>query len=214
MRGLQNVENLNATVPNLSVMGGAGGAGTSATSFRVRGIPGVGVYVDGVYQVSTAGMLTEEFVDLDRLEVLRGPQGTLFGRESIGGALRIFTKRPADEFGATFKATLGTYDRHDAIVTANLPFSENVKTKFTYADANRDGYITSRSTGQTGGGIDQTTLNLDTLWTPTDKLDIRVAIRQLREPVHRAARCGRRLVGFGLVSGHRGAVVRQRGHAL
>ena len=114
MRGLQNVENLNATVPNLSVMGSAGGTGTSATSFRVRGIPGVGTYVDGVYQVSTAGMLTEEFVDLDRLEILRGPQGTLFGRESIGGAVRIFTKQPADEFGATFKATLGTYDRHDA----------------------------------------------------------------------------------------------------
>ena len=174
MRGLQNVENLNATVPNLSVMGSGGGTGTSATSFRVRGIPGVGTYVDGVYQVSTAGMLTEEFVDLDRLEVLRGPQGTLFGRESIGGALRIWTKRPTDEFGAQFKATLGTYDRHDAIITANLPFSENIKTKFTYADANRDGYITSRSTGQTGGGVDQTTLNLDTLWTPTEKLDIRL----------------------------------------
>jgi iron complex outermembrane receptor protein len=174
MRGLQNVENLNATVPNLSVMGSGGGTGTSATSFRVRGIPGVGTYVDGVYQVSTAGMLTEEFVDLDRLEVLRGPQGTLFGRESIGGALRIFTKKPTDDFGATFKATLGTYDRHDAIITANLPFAENLKTKFTYGDANREGYITSRTTGQTGGGVDQTTLNFDTLWTPTENLDIRL----------------------------------------
>ena len=89
MRGLQNVENLNATVPNLSVMGSAGGGGTSATSFRVRGIPGVGTYIDGVYQVSTAGMLTEEFADLDRLEVLRGPQGTLFGRDNfIDGSAR------------------------------------------------------------------------------------------------------------------------------
>jgi outer membrane receptor protein involved in Fe transport len=176
MRGLQNVENLNATVPNLSVMGSGGGTGTSATSFRVRGIPGVGTYVDGVYQVSTAGMLTEEFVDLDRLEVLRGPQGTLFGRESIGGALRIWTKRPTDEFGATFKATLGSYDRHDAIMTANLPFGENFKTKFTYADANRDGYITSRTTGQTGGGVDQTTINIDNLWTPTENLDIRLQV--------------------------------------
>ena len=173
MRGLQNVENLNATVPNLSVMG-AGGTGTSATSFRVRGIPGVGTYVDGVYQVSTAGMLTEDFVDLDRLEVLRGPQGTLFGRESIGGAVRIFTKHPTDEFGATFKATLGTYDRHDATGSLNLPFGENVKTKFTFADANRDGYITSRQTGADGRRHRPDHPELRYVWTPTENLDIRV----------------------------------------
>src|SRR5690606_25363457 len=70
LRGLQNVESLNATIPNLSVMGA--GVGTSSPAFRVRGIPGVGTYVDGIFQVSTAGMLTEEFVDIDRLEVLRG----------------------------------------------------------------------------------------------------------------------------------------------
>ena len=111
MRGLQNVENLNATIPNLSVMGSAGGAGTSATSFRVRGIPNVGTYVDGVWQISTTGFLTEEFVDVDRIEVLRGPQGTLFGRDSVGGAVRIFTKRPTDEFGGTFRGTVGTLNR-------------------------------------------------------------------------------------------------------
>src|SRR5688572_29280947 len=133
VRGLQNVENLNATIPNLSVMGSAGGAGTSATSFRVRGIPGVGTYIDGIWQVSTQGMLTEDFVDLERLEVLRGPQGTLFGRESIGGAVRIFTKRPTEEFGGTFKGTVGTYDRHDATASINLPFAENVRSKFTFA---------------------------------------------------------------------------------
>src|SRR5262245_22726152 len=64
LRGLQNVESLNATIPNLSVMGAGG---TASPSFRVRGIPGVGTYVDGIYQVSTAGMLTEDFVDLERL---------------------------------------------------------------------------------------------------------------------------------------------------
>ena len=175
-RGLQNVENLNATIPNLSVMGQAGGLGTSGTSFRVRGIPNVGTYVDGVWQISTNGFLTEEFVDLDRVEVLRGPQGTLFGRDSVGGALRIFTKRPTDEFGATFKGTLGTYNRHDATITANLPFSDNVKSKWTFADLNRDGYITSLQTGRKGGDIDQSNLRGDILWTPTDKLDIRTQL--------------------------------------
>jgi iron complex outermembrane receptor protein len=170
MRGLQNVENLNATIPNLSVMGAGG---TATPSFRVRGIPGVGTYVDGIYQVSTAGLLTEDFVDLDRLEVLRGPQGTLFGRESIGGAVRIFTKRPADEFGGTFKGTLGSLNRHDATVSINLPFSDNVKSKFTFADSNRDGYIRSLATGAKAGGIDQSTVSGDIVWTPTKNLDIR-----------------------------------------
>ncbi len=172
-RGVQNIENLNATVPNLSVMGQAGGLGTSGTSFRVRGIPNVGTYVDGIWQISTNGFLTEEFVDLDRVEVLRGPQGTLFGRDSVGGALRIFTKRPDQEFGGTFRGTLGTHNRHDATVTANLPFSDNVQSKWTFADLNRDGYITSLQTGLKGGNIDQSRIRGDIVWTPSDKLDIR-----------------------------------------
>jgi iron complex outermembrane receptor protein len=170
MRGLQNVENLNATIPNLSVMGAGG---TATPSFRVRGIPGVGTYVDGIYQVSTAGMLTEEFVDLDRLEVLRGPQGTLFGRESIGGAVRIFTKRPADEFSGTVKGTIGSLNRRDAVASLNLPLSENVKTKFTFSDANRDGYIRSLETGAKAGGIDQSLVSGDIVWTPGDRVDVR-----------------------------------------
>jgi iron complex outermembrane recepter protein len=173
MRGIENVENLNGTVPNLSTMGSAGGGGTSATSFRVRGIPGVGTYVDGIWQISTAGLLTQEFVDLDRIEVLRGPQGTLFGRDSTGGALRIFTTRPADEFGATFKGTLGTYDRQDAQFSADLPLGDTVKTKWTFADLNRDGYINSLETGMKGGGMDQTEVRGDIVWTPSDRFEMR-----------------------------------------
>ena len=173
MRGIQNVEGLNATVPNLNVMGSAGGSGTSNTSFRVRGIPGVGTYIDGIWQISTNGLLTQEFVDLDRVEVLRGPQGTLFGRDSVGGAIRIFTKRPADEFGATFKGTLGSLNRHDAVFSADLPFSDNVKSKWTFADLNRDGYISDLTTGGKGGNIDETDIRGDIVWTPTDNLDIR-----------------------------------------
>src|SRR5690606_2393971 len=164
MRGMQNVENLNAAIPNLNVLGA--GTTTASPAFRVRGIPGVGTYVDGIYQVSTAGMLTEEFVDIERLEVLRGPQGTLFGRESIGGAVRIFTKRPAEEFSGTVKGTIGSLNRHDAMASLNLPLSENVRTKFTLSDSNRDGYIRSLETGMKGGGIDQSIMSGDIVWTP------------------------------------------------
>jgi iron complex outermembrane receptor protein len=139
----------------------------------VRGIPNVGTYVDGVWQISTNGFLTEEFVDLDRIEVLRGPQGTLFGRDSVGGAVRVFTKLPDDEFGATFKGTIGTLNRHDATISANLPLSDNLKSRWTFANLNRDGYINSLTTGLKGGDIDQSNVRGDILWTPTDNLDIR-----------------------------------------
>ena len=69
------------------------------TSFRMRGIPNVGTYVDGIWQIGNAGLLTQEFVDSTASKCLRGPQGTMFGRDSTGGAIRIWTKRPAAEFG-------------------------------------------------------------------------------------------------------------------
>jgi iron complex outermembrane recepter protein len=72
MRGLDSLEQVSQGVPNVVITGGGGGTG--GTNFRMRGIPNVGTYVDGVWQVGTAGFLTQEFVDIDRVEVLRGPQ--------------------------------------------------------------------------------------------------------------------------------------------
>jgi iron complex outermembrane recepter protein len=97
-RGMVSIESLSATVPNLNIIGGLAGPGT--TSFTVRGIPRVGTYVDGIWQVGTNGLLTRNLVDLERVEVLRGPQGTLYGRDSTGGAIRLVTKRPAGSSAA------------------------------------------------------------------------------------------------------------------
>jgi iron complex outermembrane receptor protein len=171
MRGIDNLEEVSQGVPNVVITGGGGGTG--GTNFRMRGIPNVGTYVDGVWQVGTAGFLTQEFVDIDRVEVLRGPQGTMFGRDSTGGALRIWTKRPAEEFGGNITATTGSYDRRDVKASLDLPLGDNIRSKWTGASLNRDGYVYSLTTGEYGGGIEQEVFRGDIVWNPTEKLDFR-----------------------------------------
>ncbi len=175
-RGIDNLEEVSQGVPNVLITGGGGGTG--GTSFRMRGIPNVGTYVDNVWQVGTAGFLTQEFVDIDRVEVLRGPQGTMFGRDSTGGAVRIWTRRPAEEAGGNVAVTVGDYDRRDLKASFDLPIGDSIRTKFTAAALNRDGYIKSLTTGESGGGIDQEVLRGDIVWDATDDISIRVNYQQ------------------------------------
>src|SRR5690606_12553165 len=109
--GVTEMQNLNAMVPNLSVQGGSGRGIESQATFRVRGMPAVAVYVDGIDQTSATGLFTMGVVEVERIEVLRGPQGTLFGNSALSGAVQYVTRRPAEEFGARLTATTGTFDR-------------------------------------------------------------------------------------------------------
>ena len=168
VRGIDTLEELSQAIPNVVATGGGGG--TAGTGFSVRGIPNVGTYVDGVWQIDTAGALVREFVDLDRIEVLRGPQGTRFGRDSTGGAIRIWTKRPTEEFGGNVTAVAGSLDRRDVKASVDVPFSDTVLTKWTAASLNRDGYIENLTTGEKDGAVDQTIFRGDVVWNASDKL--------------------------------------------
>jgi iron complex outermembrane receptor protein len=171
MRGIDNLEEVSQSVPNVVITGGTGGTG--GTSFRMRGIPNVGTYIDGIWQVGTAGFLTQEFVDIDRVEVLRGPQGTMFGRDSTGGAIRIWTQRPAEDLGGNLTVAVGSLDRQDVKGSFDLPIGDNVRTKWTGASLSRDGYIYSQTTATYGGAIDQEVLRGDIVWDATDNLSFR-----------------------------------------
>jgi iron complex outermembrane receptor protein len=171
LQGLDTLEDVGNYIPNINIQGGSQ---TSGTTFRIRGLPNVGVYIDGVWQVNTSGFLTQEFVDIDRVEVLRGPQGTTYGRDAVGGAIRIWTTLPGEEFGGNITATTGSYDRRDVKASIDVPITDNLLTKWTASSLYRNGYIQSLSVDQDFGGSDQEVFRGDMVWTPVDNLSIRL----------------------------------------
>jgi outer membrane receptor protein involved in Fe transport len=172
-RGVDTVGNMNAMAPNLSVQGQAGRTNESEASFRVRGVPGVAVYVDGIDQTSAIGLFTMGVVEVDRIEVLRGPQGTLFGNSALGGAVHYVTRRPADEFGARVNVRSGTYDRLDIQGSVDVPLAEKFLTKFTFADMSTEGFMQSVDSGTKYGDVNDQFYRADLLFRATDNLDIR-----------------------------------------
>jgi iron complex outermembrane receptor protein len=170
-QNIENVQDLTAVVPNVLIRGGMGG--TSGTSINMRGIPNVGTYVDDVWQVSGAGLLQRQFVELDRVEVLRGPQGTLYGRDSTGGSIHLYTKKPSTEFDSDIKLGIGDFDRRDASVSVDVPFTKNLLSKWTLASYSKDGYVHSLTTGRNAGDLDDKVTRGDLYWSPTDKLNVR-----------------------------------------
>lgn len=173
--GVEMIGNMNAMAPNLSVQGGGGRGVESEASFRVRGMPGVAVYVDGIDQTESIGLFTMGVLEVDRIEILRGPQGTLFGNASLGGAIQYVTRQPGDEFGGRVQVRAGNYDRRDFQAAIDVPITENFRTKFTVADQNREGFMESLDSGRKYGDVNDQFLRADFLFTPTDNLSLRYA---------------------------------------
>lgn len=172
VRGLEQIEDLSARIPNVSLIGG-GATGDVGSSFVMRGVPGVGTYIDGVWQADSIGLLRSEFVELERVEVLRGPQGTLFGKNTTGGAINIVTARPGTEFGARVKTTVGSYDRRDVSVGVDVPFTDTFRAKFTGASLKKDGFIESVTIDRAFGDIDNQILRADFVYEPSEAFDLR-----------------------------------------
>jgi len=176
IRGITNVEQLDHTIPNFSPAP-YNFFGTEQASFRMRGLPSVGVYVDGIAYQEQFGYFSD-LVDMDRVEVLRGPQGTLFGKNTLGGAIQFITKEPADHFAAHASATVGDYHRFNVSAVMDLPVSSTLLTKVTVAKVTRDGYLPSVSVNQDFGSQDDLVARLDVLWKPTDNFNARFIIEE------------------------------------
>ena len=127
-------------------------------------MPGVAVYVDGIDQTSTIGLFTMGVVEVDRIEVLRGPQGTLFGNSALGGAVHYVTRQASDEFGARVQVRAGTFDKLDMQASVDVPITEKFLTKFTFADMSTEGYMQSVDSGYKYGDINDQFYRADLLF--------------------------------------------------
>jgi iron complex outermembrane receptor protein len=149
-KSIGDIGALTRFAPNVNLDTGSPFSGdTSVLSASIRGIgqddfafnldPGVGVYLDGVYLARTIGA-NQSLLDIDRIEILKGPQGTLFGRNTIGGAISIVTHTPGDKPMLTASVTGGSYNRQDIAFSADFPFSDNFLTTLSFSSSQRDGY--------------------------------------------------------------------------
>lgn len=150
-RAVVSVAQLSNIAPNVTLDAGTPFSGTSAVlSAYIRGIgandfafnidPGVGVYLDGVYLARSVGA-NQDLGDVERIEVLKGPQGTLFGRNTIGGAISIVTHDPGKDFRFIGDVTTGSYRLIHARGTVDIPITESLRSSFSFSVKNRRGYM-------------------------------------------------------------------------
>ena len=172
--GIEQGRDLGIMAPNVVLNSrGIGAAGFG--SYYMRGLPGVGVYVDGVWQ-GDRGLLETSFVEVDRVELLRCPQGTLFGRNTNGGAVNVTTRRPGETRRVRLRATAGEHGRQDATFALDFPVADTVRTKWTAARFSNDGFLNSLSVPRSLGGQDDVLLRGDVLFKPTERVSIRVTM--------------------------------------
>jgi iron complex outermembrane receptor protein len=180
-QGITDLTDIGKFVPNLNITGFSAGHTSSQNPF-IRGIglqdhlittePGVGVYVDGVYLGRQVGQ-NWSLANIERVEVLRGPQGTLYGRNSIGGAINIITRKPGDEPGGKVSLSAGTRGRLNGDVYADMPVSDQFAMSFSLAYQRRDGlgdFLNVEDPAKEVGEMQDVSGRIAMRWKPSDKL--------------------------------------------
>ena len=184
-RQIQQTADLERITPSLQFKPAGQLSGNSAASVVfIRGIgqldptaavdPGVGIYIDEVYVGRSVGG-TIEFGDIESVEVLRGPQGTLFGRNTIGGAILVQTREPEfGELSARGRFRVGEYDLVEGFAAVNLPISDTVAARVSGGFRNRDGYVIRAFDGLDLGNEDSFTVNGALRFEPTPDFEIQL----------------------------------------
>jgi iron complex outermembrane recepter protein len=210
-RGITSTKDLGNYTPNLVSNNGSSVSGNnSAGSYFIRGIgqidftlntdPGVGLYIDDVYIARAMGAVMD-LLDLSSVEVLRGPQGTLFGRNTIGGTISLHSQPPAETAGAKASVEFGSDNLARARVSADLPASEKLLTRISASYTNQDGFVRRLSDGIELGDTNALAARAAVRWLPSDTITADLVLdgsrhREESPPTRAAALDG--LSAFGL----------------
>ncbi|MEZ5597101.1 MAG: TonB-dependent receptor [Pseudomonadales bacterium] len=188
---IRDLTDLNGFAPNVFISedGSRGGGGAN---INIRGISPtrtddnsfdspIGVMIDGIYLGSLAGQVLENF-DIERVEILRGPQGTLFGKNTVGGVVHVIRSRPTGEYDARLKFTVGENGQKELRAVANMPvFEDKLAAKFFMTSMEDDGYMKNVTTGNRIPQKDYTNYGVTFLFTPNDRFEALLTMEKFRD---------------------------------
>lgn len=181
-RNVANMQDIAGFAPNVRI---ARSGNSSGGPIFIRGVgqndglvsadPGVGVYLDGVYLARMNGSLFD-LLDVERVEVLRGPQGTLYGKNTIGGAVNVISRQPSEDFSASLKATVGSSQERGLVGSLNSPLASNLFFRASALHTTRDGYTRDTVNGGRTDGRDAIAGRIQLRYLPTDALDVQLTV--------------------------------------
>ena len=174
--GMTNLDELSAHVPNLSIS-----EGSQSTTITMRGLgsgtnqgfeQSVGMFIDGIY-AGRDRQFRSPFLDVAAVEVLRGPQGTLFGKNTIAGAINLTTAKPSEEFEASIRTSYEPeYNEYSVEGVVSGSIAENLLGRLAVKQAESDGYVENTLTGRDGPSKVETVVRGTLVWEPTNDLSI------------------------------------------
>ena len=174
--GIRNQSDLQNLVPATTIQPYDSAIRGVGRNFRnLGGDPGVATYMNGVYSEDLYTATIGSFWDMDRIEVLRGPQGTLYGRNAVGGAMNFIYRKPTDEFELLGRTVLGTYGTRDLYGAISGPLIEDVLTsRLTMSSRQHDGWVEEKGMGPDLDSGDETNVALQFAWRITDDMTLHV----------------------------------------
>ncbi|MFK8049863.1 MAG: TonB-dependent receptor [Halioglobus sp.] len=177
--GITNLHDIASAVPNLDIRQTTNSSAGARVYIRGIGVNdhvvtldgAVGIYMDGVYLARNTG-LAFDVADIERIEVLRGPQGSLWGRNTTGGAINFISKLPTGEFGFKQTVDIGNYDLVRTNSQIEAPLTEQLSAKLSLLYEDKEGWVENRAAGVDFGDQENLGTRLALNWVPSEQLQI------------------------------------------